>query len=268
VARRDNSNVATIDDDAQQLVADKTIAESPKLLLALGRGKTGKSTWIRWAAERSLGRGGTPVIADADRTNASLSVFFENVIRPPSPEDDDVRLWLNGFANRQIEEKFSAFLDLGGGDLVLKSWARDLELAPFLESYGITPIALHFLGPDLDDLTYLRDIETVAKFQPKHVGVVLNEGVIPPGRVARTAFEPVINHEVFREVLARGARVMRMPRLSCAHEVENRGLSFSDAEASRVKPGQANVDPISRRLIGLWRRDMEASFAEVAEWIP
>lgn len=265
MAKRDT---AAVGDDNTTTVADLPLADSPKLLLALGRGKTGKSTWIRWAAERSLGRGNTPVIADADRTNASLSVYFENVIRPPSPEDDDVRLWLNGFANRQIDERFSAFLDLGGGDLVLKSWARDLELAPFLAEYGITPIALHFLGPDLDDLTYLRDIETVAKFQPKHVGVVLNEGVVPPGRVARTAFEPIINHEVFRDVLARGARVMRMPRLACAHEVENRGLSFANAEASKVKSGQSNVDPISRRLIGIWRREMEASFQEVSEWIP
>jgi hypothetical protein len=250
-------------------VAEETpIAESPKLLIALGRGKTGKSTWIRWAGERSLAHGNKPVIADADRTNASLSVYFENVARPPSSEDEDVRQWLNGFANRQIEERFSAFLDLGGGDLILKSWARDLELAPFLESYGITPVALHFLGPDLDDLSYLRDIEEVAKFQPKHVGVVLNEGVVPLGRPARSAFEPIVNHEVFRNVLARGARVMRMPRLACAHEVENRGISFADAEASRVKTGQLNVDPISRRQIGLWRRDMGTSFAEVAEWIP
>ena len=30
---------------------------APKLILALGRGKTGKSTFIRWAAETALERG-------------------------------------------------------------------------------------------------------------------------------------------------------------------------------------------------------------------
>jgi hypothetical protein len=92
------------------------------------------------------------VIADADRTNATLSAFFQKVVRPPSAEDEEVRLWLNDFVDDQIERRFSAYLDLGGGDLVLKTWARDLELAPFLEANGITPIALHFAGCDLDDL--------------------------------------------------------------------------------------------------------------------
>jgi len=64
---------------------------APKLVLALGRGKTGKSTFIRWAAEGALERGAEPVIADADRTNATLAAFFENVARPDSPEDEDVR---------------------------------------------------------------------------------------------------------------------------------------------------------------------------------
>jgi hypothetical protein len=130
---------------------------APKLILALGRGKTGKSTFIRWAAEAALERGAEPVIADADRTNATLAAFFENVTRPESPEDEDVRLWLNDFVDRQIDTRFSAFLDLGGGDLILKTWARDLELAAFLEHHGVVPVAVHFLGCDLDDLSYLRD---------------------------------------------------------------------------------------------------------------
>ena len=100
---------------------------APKLVLALGRGKTGKSTFIRWAAEGALERGAEPVIADADRTNATLAAFFENVTRPDSPEDEDVRLWLNEFVDRQIDHRFSAFIDLGGGDLILKTWARDLH---------------------------------------------------------------------------------------------------------------------------------------------
>jgi hypothetical protein len=48
---------------------------------------------------------------------------------------------------------------------------------------------------------------------------VLNEGLVPPGRVARTAFGPIIGHDVFRMVLDRGAVVVRMPRLACMHEV-------------------------------------------------
>ena len=258
-------NLAVMEADERPPVPAE--APIPKFVLALGRGKTGKSTFIRWAAERALERGAEPVIADADRTNATLSAFFANVIRPPSPEDDEVRTWLNEFVDRQIEERFSAFLDLGGGDLTLKTWARDLDLSAFLDGYGIAPVALHFLSSDLDDLSYLRDIETVAKFQPTRTAIVLNEGTVPPGRVARTAFEPIITHDVFRAAVSRGARVMRMPRLTCMHEIERRRLSFQDAEAGAVKPGQDKIGPVNRQLISLWRREMETSFGPILPWI-
>ena len=241
---------------------------APKLVLALGRGKTGKSTFIRWAAEGALERGAEPVIADADRTNATLAAFFENVTRPDSPEDEDVRLWLNEFVDRQIDHRFSAFIDLGGGDLILKTWARDLQLASFLEQHGVVPVAVHFLGCDLDDLAYLRDIEDSAGFQPRRTVIVLNEGLVPAGRVARTAFGPIIQHEVFRKVLDRGAVVVRMPRLACMHEIERRRLSFADAEAGRVKPGQDRIGPVNRQLIAIWRREMTAAFANIAQWMP
>ena len=207
---------------------------APKLVLALGRGKTGKSTFIRWAAEGALERGAEPVIADADRTNATLAAFFENVARPDSPEDEDVRLWLNEFVDRQIDHRFSAFIDLGGGDLILKTWARDLQLASFLEQHGVVPVAVHFLGCDLDDLAYLRDIEDGARFQPRQTVIVLNEG-LGAGRQggANGLRTDHPDHEVFRKVLDRGAVVVRMPRA---------GLHARDRTAAPVASPTPRLD--------------------------
>ena len=129
------SNAAVIEPEPETRASS-----APVLLLALGRRQDGKSSFIRWCAERSIDQGGEPVIADCDRTNATLSAFFENVIRPESPEDDEVRLWLNAFVDRQIEERFSAFLDLGGGDLVLKTWARSLDSHPSWRATACRPL--------------------------------------------------------------------------------------------------------------------------------
>ena len=114
--------------------------------------------------------------------------------------------------------------------------------------------------------SYLRDVGTI--FHPERTAIVLNEGTIPPGRVARTAFEPVMRHEIFLSAVARGARVMRMPRLAPMHEVDRRRLSFADAAAGAVKPDQEKIGPTSRQLIAMWRREMETSFAPVASWLP
>jgi Mrp family chromosome partitioning ATPase len=79
VTRKDAAEVEI--DPVQQTA----IKSQPKLVVALGRGKTGKSTFIRWAAERAFRAGRTSVIADADRTNATLAAFFDNVSRPRRP---------------------------------------------------------------------------------------------------------------------------------------------------------------------------------------
>ena len=107
--------------------APPDIASQPKMVIAAGRGKVGKSVMLRWAIERCLQRGGKPVIADCDRTNQTLAAFFPAAMKPPSAEDDDVREWLNDLADTQIERRSTSFLDLGGGDLTLKQWARDLD---------------------------------------------------------------------------------------------------------------------------------------------
>jgi hypothetical protein len=175
---------------------------------------------------------------------------------------------LNGVLEQQIENRFSLFLDLGGGDLILKEHARDLELADLCGRFGIDPVAVHFLGGDLDDLAYLRDIERSNVFTPERTVVVLNEGILPPGRPPARAFAAIQAHEVYRDVVARGARIVVMPRLACMAEVDRRRLMFEDAEASRVKPGQDRIGPINRQMIAIWLRQMNTAFADVADWLP
>ncbi len=262
---RDKSDTAELDrPDA---------AVAPKLLVAMGRGKTGKSTMIRWAAERAFTHGRPPVIADADRTNATLAAFFDGVTRPESPDADDVKNWLNGVLESQIEAKaggkpFSVFLDLGGGDLVLKEHAAHLGLVAFCEAYGIEPVAVHFLGADLDDLAYLRDVEESGAFAPRKTLLVLNEGTLAPGKQPARAFEAVKSHAIFKAAIGRGAKAVMMPRLQCMGEVDSRRLLFSAAAAGRVPEGQAPFGPINRQFVTMWLRAMDEAFSSVSDWLP
>ncbi|HUB13870.1 MAG TPA: hypothetical protein VMB34_18120, partial [Acetobacteraceae bacterium] len=58
------------------------LSGKPKLVFAAGRGKTGKTTLLRWLTEKSLGAGGSVLLADIDPSNASFSAYFEDVSRP------------------------------------------------------------------------------------------------------------------------------------------------------------------------------------------
>lgn len=261
--RETGSPVAEMEHGEVSAPAD--ITNDPRMVIAAGRGKVGKSVMLRYAIERYVARGGEPVIADADRTNPTLLSFFPGATRPPSAEDEDVRLWLNDLVDTQIERRSTTFLDLGGGDQTLKQWSRELDLAQFLTKHGITPVLLHLLGSDLDDLTYLRDLETV--YAPRHTAIVLNEGMVPSGRSPLNAFGPIIDHPVFKTAVARGAIVVRMPRLGCMQEIERRRLSFQAAEDGRVKPDQDRLPPTMQQMVALWRRATADAFRQVDAWI-
>ena len=240
----------------------------PKLVFPLGRGGRGKTWWTRWAVERAQEAGRPVAVADADRTNATLSAYFSGVHVPPGADDADMRDWFAAFCEQLIERRLTAMLDLGGGDLLLKRLAREIGLVSFLESHDVQPVAIHLLGPDRDDLAYLHDLETDQLFAPEATLLVLNEALLPAGRSVKAAFGAVLDNPIFEGAIARGAKSVWMPRLVPAHEVDDRRLTFAAAEASQVKDGQAPIGPWNRQLIANWRRTMEANFAPVAAWLP
>lgn len=241
----------------------------PLCVVPLGRGTRGKTWWVRWAIGHALAQGREVVIADADRTNATLSAFFDSVVTPPSADEADMRDWFAAFVERQIADRFNALIDLGGGDLILKQLAREIGLTTFLENHAIRPVAVHLLGPDRDDLAYLHDVEQDGIFAPTATILVLNEALVPRNRSEKTAFQStILEHPAFLKALDRGAKVVWMPRLAAAHEVDSRRLTFTAAEENHVKPGQPPIGPWNRQLIHNWLRDMEANFAPMANWLP
>jgi hypothetical protein len=240
----------------------------PKFIVPLGRGARGKTWWTRWAVERAQDQGRSIVLADADRTNATLSGYFAGVLTPPSADDDDMRDWFAAFCEQQIEDRFTALVDLGGGDLMLKRIAREASLTTLLEGHGIEVVAVHLIGPDRDDLAYLRDMEADGLFAPAATILVLNEGLLPKGRSTQAAFQAVMENPIFQAAVRRGAKIVWMPRLTPAHEVDERRITFAAAEASKVKEGQKPIGPFNRQIIANWRRAMEQNFAPVAAWLP
>jgi hypothetical protein len=260
---RDDGQVAVMEPEVTTI--ERNISGEPRLIVAGGRGKVGKSVLLRAAIERSIERGGDPIIADADRTNATLRSFYPQAIRPPSAEDGDVRDWLNKLVDDQIAKRQTIFLDLGGGDLSLHAWARDLDLVPFLLANGITPVLLHCLGSDIDDLAYLRDLEAV--FAPPHTAIVLNEGMVPAGRAPLTAFEPLIEHAVFRAAAARGAVTVRLPRLGCMQRIERARVTFREMEQGRVPTGDEAIGPTTKQMVTIWLRQIEQTLSPIWPWL-
>jgi hypothetical protein len=67
--------------------------------------------------------------------------------------------------------------------------------------------------------------------------------------------------------LNRGAKLVWMPRLDIAHEINARRLSFTAAEAGDAREDLPPLGPWNRQLITMWLQAMENNFAPVADWL-
>jgi hypothetical protein len=250
-------------------MADKrpaTPTRNPRVIIALGRGRTGKTVFLSWRAETA--ERDIPLrIIDADLNNPVLSQRYPGV-DVPSGVDDDRRIWLEKqigdlMAAASTDARHDMLLDLGGGDLLVKQWGSDLGLASLLEESGVDVVAVHMLGPDKADLAYLEDVESRNLFCPKRTALILNRGLVSPGRSAAEAFREVLASSVVKRVRDRGGRVAFMPPLSCMAAVERHDLKFREAGQAHAKLGP--FDPIRvRRWLDV---DMPAMRAELGDWI-
>ena len=247
--------------DADTAAASVVPLHKPKLVVAYGRGGSGKSTGIRYLVERAQDAGREIVIADAD-PRATLTAYFTGVAQPSHSEEVVVSDWLDALVNAQAEEPVTVVLDRNGGDQVFGRFAASLGLTDLLGGVGIMPVAVHFIGPDLDDLADLKRAEEEGAFKPEATVLVLNAGTIKDARPADAAFGPVRAHPVYKAALERGAREVLFPRLPCMAAVNALRLPFGHAETDK------RLGITDRQRVVMWRRAVEEALLPVREWMP
>lgn len=241
----------------------------PKVWLTIGRGKTGKTMLIRFAVEETMSEGRQVLLADVDRTNATLASYFEGVQRPPEGDESTVATWLEKLLTFTMQQKVSAYIDLGGGDTTLRRLVAEVnDLVSMLETAGVAVVAAYLLGPQTDDLSPLATLERTG-FQPAATALVLNEGLIEAALPREEAFARVLRHSAFRDAVGRGAVALWMPRLLPVAEIEARRVLFGDAAVGVMREGrkQTPLGPFDQGRTRVWLDTMRAEFTPVRSWI-
>ncbi len=233
----------------------------PKLVVAYGRGGSGKSTGIRYIVERAQAAGRELVIADAD-PRATLGSYFAGVLKPTHSEEVVVTDWLDALVNHQAETPMTVVLDRNGGDQIFGRFAASLGLTDLLASVAIMPVAMHFLGTDQDDVVDLQRAEDSGAFCPEATVLILNAGTIKDARPAEVAFAGVREHPAYRAAIARGAREIIFPKLPCMAAVNALRGPFASAETDK------RLGITDRQRVAMWRRAVEEALVPVAAWMP
>jgi len=235
-----------------------------KIIFAVGRGKTGRTT-LRWMAETALAAGRPFLMADIDPTNASFASYFEGVSRPDTDDPAGVNRWLQAFIEYAVKHQTTAMIDLGGGDTTLRTLATEMPgFAQQIEEAGLVPVNFYLVGAQPDDLA---PIATLAErgFSPRARAVVLNESTAELGLSRQQAFMRVVRNRVLLDQLRSGAINLWMPRLHAADAVESRRSTFAAARDGRTTPPLGLFD---RARVKSWLEAMDRQFQGVQSWMP
>jgi hypothetical protein len=252
-----------------QTVQGIDLSGKKKIIFWVGRGKTGKTTGIRWSAEAALADGRSLLMADMDPTNDTFSRYLENVARPPEASDPAASLkWLDRLLQHALQNGISLLVDLGGGDTTLRRLVTQLpDLVALFEAEGFAVVVFYTVGPQEEDLSPLATLEGLS-FKPTATAIVLNEALVEVGDARDAAFTRIYRHSAFRAAVERGAVPVWMPKLIPAQQVEVRRLHFRDAVAGQAGRGTAPLGPFDRTRVATWLRAMDANFAGIETWLP
>lgn len=245
----------------------------------LGRGRTGKTTWARWAVERARGAGREVALADGDRNNATLGSFYPDASSPAAGDDVSVTAWMEELAEGVINTRGRLVLDMGGGDRSFATVAERHGFNDVLPENGVDLTAWYFLAGGRDDGETLVFMEGIG-FRPQRTVVVLNEGLAPAVPAGQDPFAAALKDREVRKVLDRGAKLLRMPATPLATMVaaDDLFIGIREAAGGGVPKGEDGLPHPEARPLNLWRRNelkkwlaqMEERHAAagVLEWLP
>lgn len=242
------------------------------LLVALGRQRVGKTALLNTVVQYFRAQGSEIEVWNADQQNRthSLSTFFPDASVPLEGGLADTRGWIESKLKDQAEHGYHAVLDAGGGFTGFSALVEDVPVIAALAGQGTDVIGLFCVGPEQADLDYLDSFSQSGAFMPEATMIVMNAGLVLSGRSPKAAFAPIYKNAALQAAVDRGANVVMFPALTCMAEVTDRGLTFEEAAAGQVKPGQqpmALFDPT--RVREWWTKKIPEFFEQFPPgWLP
>jgi len=102
------------------------LSDKPKCIMTIGPGNVGKTTLMRWLAERGQDRGSTFLVGAVDPDKRGLEDYVENVQIPDTTDPAGAARWVKRFLNYIMNSKRTALIDYGGGDTSLGRIVEDM----------------------------------------------------------------------------------------------------------------------------------------------
>ena len=257
----------------QLTVLPVNLTNHRKAVFVIGRGHTGKSTVCRKVGEDGTLDGTIGFIAACDPGNRSLPKYLHGVKQPRTSDSKQTAEWIRAaLSYLQKNNVMNAIFDMGAsGDNALIEIIDNVgDLDELLRNFGVTPVILYTLGPNIDDLTSLATFQKRG-FQPAATALVFNEALVRSGEDKMKAFERVRLNPAVVAARQRGAVEIWLPALDpvTMAEIERKRFLFRQAAAGDMRHDRDSLPlgPFARASTSHWLAEFEYEFAAIRTWL-
>ena len=226
-----------------------------RLVLALGRGKSGKTLWSRWLVEKMRAEGVNPVVGDADG-DTSCGVGRNDVEAVIRKGGIPVQSWWVRLTHDQASlRERPVVVDFSPSS----SWLREVvamseDFAARHAAMGFDVTKVFFFGPDVVDAGWFGGLGSW--FEATTTLLVFNEGSCTSRRPDR--FDEVLAHPAVQAAMDKGAALVRMPELRLVEKCPGEFDAFGPiADGEEAVEG---VTSFERHAVGTWLAGMDAAF--------
>ncbi|WP_102325778.1 MULTISPECIES: FAD-binding oxidoreductase [Komagataeibacter] len=250
----------------------ETVKAQPTLMMAIGRQRVGKTTFLKVLTELTQQQGGHPEIWNTDSLNKSNTIasLGDYVLEPATVTAKGQAAWLEQRIEQLVETQNDAILDIGGGWTAVHELVKASPLVAQLEELGINLVTVFMIGSEHADIDYLEDLQANRGFIPKNTVVVINEALLS-GRVdASDEIRHILQYPAIEGALGRGAVYGVFPALDGIKRVSDRGQSFMDFAANKPANGFPTSSFFDRCRVSRWlRRDVPKFLAALGpDYLP
>jgi hypothetical protein len=253
---------------AERQAAKTKFERTAKVIFFIGRGRTGKTTNIRYLIRQFEQSNTAFAVFDIDATNPVLHQYVDYAQLPPSYGPDSLVQWLTDSIISTVSQQAYILIDLGGGDTTLAHLISSMpRFVQVVQGLGSAVLAFCTLGPSPDDLMPLSNLHRVG-FQPSATVLLLNEASLGTASLHTDAFIDVVEHSFYRRLIDdQNAVPLLIPRLQVADEVERRRLGFTFASNGEAGVGGMPLTFTQRVILNAWLEKMTEAYRPIAEWL-
>lgn len=243
-------------------------AHTSNMMLVTGRGRIGKTTFLRGVASLAIMAGRPVRLCDFDRSNASLSKYY--------PEAQMLTTAAQLPMERKIEQILGEFLsgtqgyglDIGGNDKTFEAFLAQGNISRLLEKHDKYLTWCQVFSTDEEDVAFFRTAYEALSSQKRIRWVVCLSYATALDGDEVEQFAPVREHPLIARVLDAGGELVGIPKLAINADVVSLRLRYEDAVAN--KPGLRGklIGDWNATRVEAWLESVRVAVERIEGWLP